>query len=84
MQCELTGAALISRRYVHVSLASDVGAAQNKPRIMLAPSFGASYKKKAGCSLARCGHCTTLKPLIMQCELTGAALTSTARARLAR
>ena len=50
---DLQSVQLSSRRHVHVSLASDVGAAQNNPRIMLAPSFGANYKKKTGCSLAR-------------------------------
>ena len=46
MQCELTGAALTSTARARVSLASDVGAVRNNPRIMIAPSFRAAYKKK--------------------------------------
>ena len=39
---------LSPRRHAHVSLASDVGAVcrSNNPRIMIAPSFHAGYKKK--------------------------------------
>ena len=41
---DLQSVQLSSRRHVHVSLASDVGAAQNNPRIMLASMHRASVQ----------------------------------------